>query len=204
MTEFFPCGAGTEIRARGLLWFFDTSKLPVPDESPLTLGGVWYATKEDRKEKITQKINGLSKFIATNHFPDEYLHAAARELFKRLCIFAVFSKHSGFKEENEWRLVYLKDRDQFDNKNKRVFFDRYFSFFNGASGIQPKLKLPIGDFLKSIGATVSFADLIDCIIIGPTAASPLAKRSVERMLQEIGKQSLVAKVKSSEIPFRGS
>jgi hypothetical protein len=191
-------------QGKGAAIVFDTSKLPVPDETPLTLGGVWYATKEERKEKITQKIISLSEFITANHIPDEYLGAAARELFKRLCLFAVFSKHVGFREENEWRLVYLKDRDQIDHDNKLVFFERYFSFFHGSNGIQPKLKLPIGEFLKSIGATISFSDLIDSIIIGPTAASPLAKRSVERMLKEIGKESLIKKIKSSEIPFRES
>lgn len=191
-------------QGKGAALVFDTSKLPVPDESPLTLGGVWYATKEERKEKITQKINALSEFIAANHFPDGYLHDTARELFKRLCIFSVFSKHLGFKEEEEWRLVYLKDRDQIDGDSKLVFFDKYFSYFNGPSGVQPKLKLPIGEFLQSIGAAVTFSDLIDSIIIGPTAASPLAKRSVERMLKDIGKPSLAEKVRSSEIPFRGS
>jgi len=191
-------------QGKGAALVFDTSKFPVPDKTPLTLGGVLYATKEERKEKITQKINALSEFIATNHFPDEYLGTAAREFFKRLCLFAVFSKHVGFKEENEWRLVYLKNRDELDSESKLVFFDKYFSFFNGPSGIQPKLKLPVGEFLQSIGATVSFSDLIDSIIIGPTAASPLAKRSVERMLKAIGKENLIEKVKSSAIPFRAS
>jgi len=191
-------------QGKGAALVFDTSKLPVPDETPLTLGGVWYATKDERKERITEKIKELSSFIAANAFPDQYLHAAARELFKRLCIFSVFSKHIGFKEENEWRLVYLKDRDQIDDENERVFFEKYFSYFNGPNGVQPKLKLPIGEFLGSINAAISFSDLIESIIIGPTVASPLAKRSVERMLKAIGKESLIDKVKSSEIPFLGT
>lgn len=183
---------------------FDTSKLPVPDESPFTLGGVWYATKDERKEKISEKINALATFIATNHFPDEYLHATARELFKRLCIFSVFSKHSGFREENEWRLVYLEDRDQLDAKTGRPIFDEHFSYLNGRNGVEPKLKLPVGVLLGSIDASISFSDLIDRIIIGPTSSSPLARRAMERMLKSIGKESLVAKLSSSEIPFRGS
>lgn len=32
-------------------------------------------------------------------------------VFERLKLFALFTKHDGFKEEKEWRVVYLSERD---------------------------------------------------------------------------------------------
>ena len=40
------------------------------------------------------------------------------------------------------------------------------------------------------------------IILGPSHSSPLAKRSVERMLEKIGKPDLKKKLYSSGIPLR--
>ena len=139
-------------KGKGGALVFDTSKLPVPDESPLVLGAVWYATQEERKAKISQKIDQICTFISSNIIPDVYVSSVATALFGRLCLFSVFSKHIGFKEENEWRLVYFIDRDQPDGQDAKVFYEKYFSYFNSANGIQPKLKLPVGQLLQTINA----------------------------------------------------
>ena len=190
-------------QGKGAAIVFDTSQLPVPDESPLVLGAVWYATQDDRKAKISEKVDEVSSFLTDNPIPDEYIASFAIELFVRLCLFAIFSKHLGFKEENEWRLVYFKDRDQPESKNALRKYEKYYGYLNGANGIQPKLKLPVGELLQGINANVTFSDLVNSIIIGPSSASPLAKRSVERMLNLIERSSLVSKLKTSGIPFRG-
>jgi Protein of unknown function (DUF2971) len=190
-------------QGKGAAIVFDTSQLPVPENSPLVLGSVWYASQEDRKVKISEKIEEVANFLTSNLIPDEYVASFATGLFGRLCLFAIFSKHLGFKEENEWRLVYLKDRDQPESENAQRKYEKYYSYFNGLNGIQPKLKLPVGELLQGINANVTFSDLVHSIIIGPSSASPLAKRSVERMLSSIEKRNLIPKIKSSGIPFRG-
>lgn len=192
-------------RGKGAAIVFDTAKLPVPENTPLVLEAVSYASKDERKNKITQKIDAIADFISVNFIPDEYLHAIADALFKRICLFAIFSKHIGFLEEAEWRLVYFKDRDKSDasDDNSSLLFERYFSYFNGPDGIQPKLKLPIGEYLSKVGSEMSFSNIVERIIVGPTVSSPLAKKAVERMLRDIGKDVLIEKVKYSEIPFRG-
>jgi hypothetical protein len=190
-------------QGKGAALVFDTSKLPVPDSSPLALGPVSYGTQEKRMSKISEKVDEVAKFLSSNTIPDGYVASVATELFERLCVFSVFSKHDGFREENEWRLVYLKKRDQPESKAEKLTYEKYFSYFNGPSGMQPKLKLPIGELLGSIGQVVKFTDLIDRIIIGATAASPWAKLSVERMLISINMGNLIDKIKTSGIPFRG-
>ena len=190
-------------QGKGAAIVFDTSQLPVPDESPLVLGSVLYATQDDRKAKISEKIEEVANFLTSNPIPDAYVSFFATELFVRLCLFAIFSKHIGFKEENEWRLVYLKNRDQPNCESAQRKYEKYYGYLNGPNGIQPKLKIPVGELLQGINANVTFSDLVHSIIIGPSSASPLAKRSVERMLNFIEKESLVGKIKTSGIPFRG-
>jgi hypothetical protein len=47
------------------------------------------------------------------------------------------AQHQGFKEESEWRLVYMRDRD----KDKAL--DRMLSYWIGPRGVEPKLKFNI-------------------------------------------------------------
>jgi hypothetical protein len=190
-------------RGKGAAIVFDTSVLPLPETTPMILGPVWYGTEEQRKTKITEKVNEVAAFIRANMVPDEYVGSLAVEFFERLCLFSVFTKHIGFREENEWRLVYWKSRDQRDSDNAPVFYEKYFDYFNGADGIQPKLKLPVDELLKAMDPDLSLLDLVHSIIIGPTSASPLVEKSVARMLKNIGKPNLIEKVRSSTIPFRG-
>lgn len=189
-------------QGKGAAIVFDTSRLPVPEDSPLVLGSVWYATQDERKVKISEKIDEVAHFLTSHTIPDEHVASIAAELFGRLCIFAIFSKHLGFKEENEWRLVYLKDRVQPEIEGAPRKYEKYYSYFNASSGIQPKLKLPVGELLQDEKANMTFSDLVHSIIIGPSSASPLAKRSVERMLNSVEKTNLIGKIKTSGIPFR--
>ena len=172
---------------KGAAIVFDSSKVPAIDDSPLALAPVYYGTREQRKELIRQKAKDVAGFIRSNRFPDDSIYKIAFAVFRRLCLFAVFSKHIAFTEEQEWRLVYFKDRDE------RSLLTRYFSYFNGPSGIQPKLKLPTVGIPGVIDEAFSLLDIIDLVIIGPSASSPLAKMAIERMFESIGKASLKSK-----------
>ncbi|MHA1127684.1 MAG: DUF2971 domain-containing protein, partial [Alphaproteobacteria bacterium] len=78
-----------------------------------------------------------------------------------------------------------------------------FGYFNGARGIEPKLKLKLEPLTGAIGESFNFADIIDSIILGPTTSSPLALMATKRMLKSCGKEELIERLKSSSIPFRG-
>jgi hypothetical protein len=147
---------------------------------------------------IQEKISAVATFIKGKNIPDKYIARCARALFQRICLFAIFSKHNGFQEEEEWRLVYFKDRD----KEERIL--PYLSYINGPTGIQPKLKLKAGPIEGVIDPEFCLEDIIHSVIIGPSASSPLTKMAVERMFKSIGKTSLIEKLKMSSIPFQSN
>lgn len=188
---------GYGMNGRGAAIVFDTSKVAILDDSPLALAPVHYATPQERRAKIEGKIDEVVQFFRNNRIPDEYLRGCADALFKRICLFAIFSKHNGFLEEQEWRLVYFKDRDP----NKHL--EPFLSYFNGPSGLQPKLKLPTRPIPGVIHDGFQLTDIIHSIIIGPTSSSLLTRRSAERMLDKADKSVLKGRLRMSEIPFRG-
>ncbi len=182
---------------QGAALVIDTSKVTVEGKSPLAFAPVSYATPDERREFLSSKIEAVAKFISENDIPDEYVHSLAAALFKRICLFAVFSKHSGFQEEDEWRLVYFKDRDE----NKRL--EPYFDYTNSADGIQPKLKLPTGSLSGVIKEDFELSSIIHSIIVGPTSSSALTQLSIDRMLEKVQMPELKNRIRLSGIPYRG-
>ncbi|WP_288960891.1 DUF2971 domain-containing protein [uncultured Sulfitobacter sp.] len=181
---------------RGAAIVFDASKVKVTEDSPLALAPVQYGTQEQRRSAIERKITDVARLISQSSIPDDYMEHLADVIFKRICLYAIFTKHSGFAEESEWRLVYLKDRD------KAATLEPYLSYFNGPNGFEPKLKLPLAPIKGAVDETLDLSSVVHRVIVGPTVSSPLARRSIERMLEKIGKPELKSKIWMSEIPYR--
>ena len=72
-----------------------------------------------------------------NEIPDEQLYLGAAALFERVKQIALFTKHSGFREEREWRIVYMSERDD-HGKLKAMYH-----FLNGRRGVEPKLRFRV-------------------------------------------------------------
>jgi hypothetical protein len=70
----------------------------------------------------------------------------------------------------------------------------------GTRGVEPKLIFKIEPLDQS--KTWKFADILDTIILGPSLSSWLARRSIERMLETVGKPEFRPKVSASQIPLR--
>jgi len=181
---------------KGTAIVFDVSNIAETDDSPLALAPVEYASREKRKEKLEAKITQVAEFIATNEVPNEHLPDLANALFNRIALFAIFSKHDGFAEEQEWRLVYFKDRDP------EGILSQFLSYVNGPQGLQPKLKLDVKPITGALSEGVIMDEIIDRIIVGPSASSPLTKVSAERMLRSLKKENLIPKLRLSSIPYR--
>lgn len=77
-----------------------------------------------------------------------------------------------------------------------------FDYHLGPRGIEPKLKFKVRPIAGSTPANFSLEQLIDRIILGPSAASLLARDAVCRMLEKIGKPQLADRVVMSGIPYR--
>jgi Protein of unknown function (DUF2971) len=175
---------------------FDTAKLIPPEESPFILSEVHYGTTEKRRTWLRERITQFVEILAKSNIPDDQLHLCAYYFFQRVKLFAIFSKHRGFGEEHEWRVVYMRDRD------RAKVFDKMFGYWMGSRGVEPKLKLKINAVpdLGEIGLNLS--TIIDKIILGPSLSSPLARNTIIRMVENLGRADLKDRIISSTIPFR--
>jgi hypothetical protein len=175
---------------------FDTAKLKFVEHSPFIVSKVEYADQSARLKWIEDKITSLALAISKHEKTKENLYAAAYAWLERLKIFSLFTKHSGFSEEGEWRIAYLSDRD------KQQKFTSMLGYAITIRGVEPKLKLRIKELRGGQADSLSLDVLVERIILGPSISTVLAANSVRRMLELNGQNSLASKVVASSIPFR--
>ena len=143
-----------------------------------------------------RSLREFGEILAKSEIPDDKLSIAAYYFFERLKLFAIFTKHRGFLEENEWRVVYMRDRDT------AHVFHRMFSYGMGPRGVELKLKLKIEAIPGLPETNLPLAEIVDRIILGPSLPSPLARNTILKMLESLGRADLKDRVVSSTIPFR--
>lgn len=192
-------------KGNGAALVFNTQKISYQPHSPLTIAKVVYRTKEDRRNDLKQTLNNWADITVKANVADDRLFLAAHIAFSLLTALALTTKHKGFEEEREWRVIYLADRDQPN------YLKECKSYFVGPRGIEPKLKLCFGkNYLPEpprTGTPVSagsLSNIIEFILLGPTVSSPLAKASFVRMLEGTNKSEFRDRVYSSGIPLRPS
>jgi hypothetical protein len=174
----------------------DTAKLSALPTSSLILAHVEYATTQERRDWLVALATQFSNILAALNLPNEQIHIAASALLDRVRLAALFSKHKGFHEEQEWRVVYMRERDQ----NK--VFDPMLSYMTSARGIEKKLKFKVAYHPGATSEDLSLSKLVDRIILGPTISSPIAAAAFKRMLLEHGEPDLIPRVLASTIPYR--
>jgi DUF2971 family protein len=177
---------------------FDAGKLNALDGSPLIVAKVDYATQEKRLGWLTDRMSQFAEILKLSKIADSQLHVAAFAYFQRIKLFALFSKHNGFDEEREWRVVYMRDRD--NNKS----LDSMFGYSIGQRGVEPKLKFKISPMAGVAHDGLSLSNLIHQIILGPSISSPLAKATMMKMLDHLKKPELKDRIIASTIPFRAT
>jgi Protein of unknown function (DUF2971) len=175
---------------------FDSEKLNFVGDSPFVFAKVTYASHEDRLQWIEDKLTQFAKLLTQLQVPDDKLFIAAYQLFERFKIFAIFTKHHEFDEEREWRIAYLCERD----KDKKL--NSMLDYVIGPRGIEPKLKFKVAPIEGLTQDDLSLEKLVTQIILGPSVSNPLAVKSVQRMLERLGKASLADIIVSSTTPYR--
>jgi hypothetical protein len=183
-------------QGNGAAIVFDTAKITLKQPSPLQLAKVQYGSQEERRNQLVAILNEWCGILQTLNLPDDQLYIAAHMAFTAIKFFALTSKHIGFLEENEWRIIYLPE---YDNNN---YLKDSLSYHIPAQGVEPKLKfkvLPVDgkDFPRT-----DLVALIDRIILGPSVSSKLALMSVKRMLTQFNRAALADHVFASSIPLR--
>ncbi|WP_116892118.1 DUF2971 domain-containing protein [Pseudomonas syringae] len=180
----------------GVAIVFDTSKIRANEESPFIIDAVQYMTTEDRLDWIFERIKGMAEVLTDTTPTDQDLYCTAYYWIERLKIFALFTKHKGFHEEKEWRIVYMNERD------KQGRLKDMLGYAITPRGVEPKLKFKVKPLEGMFGEHLSLEGVIDRIILGPTTSTVMAANSVKRLLQQKGKLILAEKIVPSTIPFR--
>lgn len=175
---------------------FDTSQVEPAENSPLMISPVIYASTEARLKWITKKIEQLTEIVSDQSFDPAYARELAWHFFARVLIYSLHTKHEGFSEEREWRLVYVGMFDQAGLGKSML------SYHISDRGIEPKLKLKLSTPSELTAKTFKLEEVIDRIILGPTAASPLSKSAFIRMLESHEMKHLGDKVFPSTTPYR--
>lgn len=175
---------------------FNSSKITLVPKSPLLFSKVSYVTDDERIAQVQSSLNSWVELTERLALPDDKLHLASYAAFALVKGLALITKHSGFLEENEWRVVYYPERDG------AGALKPFLKYHIGDRGVEPKLKYQVGHIANVSAPDLALERIIDRIILGPSLSSPLAKRSVERMLDSIGKPSLKALLRPSGIPLR--
>jgi Protein of unknown function (DUF2971) len=95
----------------GAALIFDTAKItPVPT-SPLIAARVSYASDQDRVQQLQAMIADWATITKRERLPEAKLYLASYSAFMTIKTFALTTKHSGFSEEREWRIIYYPERD---------------------------------------------------------------------------------------------
>lgn len=187
---------GYGANGNGAALIFNPAKVPMVPNSILTLATVTYANTETRLSELSQLLNQWCSITKSLDLPDDKLFHAAYAALAIIMTYALTTKHSGFAEEKEWRLIYLAERDTNGILKSRL------SHHIGPRGIEPKLKLKIGPIADVTSDKFNLDTLLENIILGPSLSTPLAFQSVSRMLEGVGKANFKNRLIASTIPLR--
>jgi hypothetical protein len=114
-------------------------------------------------------------------------------IFNMLRLASVSTKHPGFHEEKEWRIVYCPTLE------KSPYLKEDIKVINGIP--QPIYKIPLQN-LEGVGLFAAIPDLLDRIIIGPSQYPFALGEAFQRLLTDAGMQDAESKIFISDIPIR--
>ncbi len=187
---------GYGAQGNGAALILDSTAFPKHGRLPLTLGPVVYATHAERVEWLNEKVSALASAISHHAKTEQNMDCAAQCLFQRLMLFALFTKHTGFVEEREWRVVYTMQTDF-----NQVMSESLGYLLTG-KGVEPKLKLKLTELRPDPESDSTSPQLISQVLLGPSQSTTLARASIRRMLSLIGHEQLCERLVASGIPFR--
>ncbi|MBA2676557.1 DUF2971 domain-containing protein [Ramlibacter sp.] len=179
----------------GVAIVFDMAGLLALPASPLLVRQVQYLSYEQSEAWMDATLQRFAESLVRLGALPDAMPAAASALFERIKLFALFTKHRGFHEEREWRIVYLREHDR-DGK-----LTQQLNYAIGGRGIEPRLRFTVAALGSPEAEAPPLDDLVERIILGPVLATPLALRSVQRML-EIYRPAWTGRVARSSTPYR--
>jgi hypothetical protein len=176
----------------------NTDFITLREASPLLIAKVRYGTDDERRSWIRGVVDKAVLVAKSGSVPDAERYKLSYYTFQFLKLFASLTKHCGFAEEQEWRVIYIVERDT------QGFLTDNFTYVIGRNGVEPKLRFPMKPLPFEDGASWTFEGIVDRIILGPTRANALALSAVARMFEKGPHPAFAKKLVGSTIPFRSS
>lgn len=158
----------------------------------LSLSPVAYFSYEDVERELTEVINNIKNNI--DFLRVQGSQVITDRIFAMLVMAVVSLKHEGFKEEKEWRIIYLPDLIA----SKLIL--RSIETIKGVP--QTVYQIPLEDNPTEDVVGVSIPRLVDRIIIGPSEYSYPLYQAFKLALEEAGVQDSGSRVIVSGIPLR--
>jgi hypothetical protein len=180
----------------GVALVFDAGAIAIVPTSPLMVWRVRYLSDSDRLRELNEMQNRWADILKQANLPDDKLYIAAHAAFSAIKTHALTTKHIGFAEEAEWRVVYTPERD------RTGLLKNFLDYNIGERGVEPKLKYRLGHIAGVSAPDLTLERILERIVLGPSLSSPLARRSVERMLEKIGRPDFKTRLHPSGIPLR--
>lgn len=150
------------------------------------------------KVEFEEEIQRVADNIAANF---EFVRKLDRNHLIGLIVntfrFAVLStKHLGFKEEREWRVIYTP------GLGGETRLQSAIETVNGVP--QPVYKLPLKNIPELGLEGIEVREILDRVIIGPTNYARVIKEAFVRTLVRLKVENARDKVVISEVPLRGN
>lgn len=143
---------------------------------------------ENEFAKIADNISTESDFLRTQGRQE-----ITGRIFNMLRFAALCTKHPGFAEEMEWRVVYCPTLE------KSPYLTKEIRVIKGVP--QPIYKIPLRD-IPEAGFLGAIPTLINRIIIGPTQYPLALQEAFVQLLTDAGVSDPESKVYVSDIPIR--
>lgn len=147
-------------------------------------------------EKVAQELETIAGNIEANEVTVRLLgEAGLRDAIFNMCKYAVLcTKHPGFREELEWRVIYWPTIEKSSRLIKEV---------TTVDGIpQTVYKIPLLNIPEEGFLNAEIPELIDRIIIGPTQFPTTIAEAIEAQLVEAGVSDAGKRIVISDIPLR--
>lgn len=143
---------------------------------------------EGELEKIVRNIDDEADFLK-----DQGREAVTTRIFHMLRLASLCTKHPGFAEEREWRVIYCPTLES------SVHLIEDIQVVRGVP--QPIYKIPLRD-IPEVGLSASIPSLLDHIIIGPTQFPVALAEAFHRLLAAAGVPEPDKRISISDIPLR--
>jgi hypothetical protein len=152
---------------------------------------VAYLNDRQFEERFSQVVNNIGS-------ETEFLRAQGREeiinrIFHMLRFAALSTKHPGFAEEKEWRVLFEP------TLQKSEWITSEIIALNGVP--QPVYKLPLDNIAK-VGLVARIPELLDRIIVGPTQFPFALGAAFQQLLTDAGIADADNRISLSRIPLR--